>query len=140
MMGWHLDRRGEIRLRNVEPLHARKCRQLTERKERLRAGFMTIRLHLYRIRVIEVLTDLPERLEVAIRDLRSVVRCPWCGFKTTNVHETRRVKVKDLDVSGRRMTLVWLRRRFACTNCGEHVGTVTSRSSPTATPARSQES
>lgn len=80
---------------------------------------MTVRLHIYRIRVIGVLTDLPDRLEVVIRDLRSVVKCPWCGFKTTKIHETRRVKVKDLDVSGRRTTLVWLRRRFTCTNCGE---------------------
>ena len=81
---------------------------------------MTLRLHLYRIRVVEVLTDLPERVEVVIRDLRSVVRCPWCGFKTTKVHETRRVRVKDLPVDGRKKTLVWLRRRFECTSCGEH--------------------
>ncbi|MBK5229524.1 MAG: hypothetical protein JJE05_13590 [Actinobacteria bacterium] len=42
----------------------------------------------------------PERVEVVIRDLRLVVRCPWCGFKTTKVHETRRVRVKDLPVDG----------------------------------------
>jgi len=53
---------------------------------------MSVRLHLYRIRVIEVMIDLPERLEVVVRDLRSVVRCPWCSFKTSKVHETRRVK------------------------------------------------
>jgi hypothetical protein len=45
------------------------------------------------------LVDLPDRLEVLIKDLRSVVRCPWCGFKTTKVHETRRVKVKDVERS-----------------------------------------
>jgi hypothetical protein len=49
-----------------------------------------------RIRVVEVAVDLSERLEVVVRDLRSVVRCPWCGFKTSRVHETRRVKVKDV--------------------------------------------
>jgi transposase len=80
---------------------------------------MTVRLHLYRIRVVEVLIDLPERLEVLVRDLRSVVRCPWCGFKTSKVHETRRMRVKDLPSDGRPKTLVWLRRRFECTNCGE---------------------
>lgn len=80
---------------------------------------MTVRLHLYRIRVVEVLVDLPERLEVVIKDLRSVVRCPFCGFKTTKIHETRPTKVKDLPVSGRKVTLVWLRRRFLCSNCGE---------------------
>jgi transposase len=80
---------------------------------------MSVRLHLYRIRVVEVLIDLPERLEVVIRDLRSVVRCPFCGFKTTKVHETRRVKVRDLAQGQRPTTLLWLRRRFECTSCGE---------------------
>ena len=80
---------------------------------------MTVRLHLYRIRVVNVLVDLPERLEVVVRDLRPVVRCPFCGFKTTKVHETRRVKVKDLARGRQRVTLIWLRRRFRCDNCGD---------------------
>jgi len=50
---------------------------------------MTVRLHLYRIRVIEVLIDLPERLEVVVRYLRSVVRCPFCGFSKDEDEEYR---------------------------------------------------
>ena len=80
---------------------------------------MRVRLHLFRIRVVEVVADLPERLEVVIRDLRSVVRCPFCGLKTTKVHETRRVKVRDIPRGSQRVTLIWLRRRFECINCGE---------------------
>ena len=80
---------------------------------------MTVRLHLYRIRVVDVLVDVPERLEVLVTDLRSVVRCPFCGFKTNQVHEIRRAKVKDLPRGDQRVTLVWLRRRCACLNCGE---------------------
>jgi transposase len=80
---------------------------------------MRVRLHLHRIRVVEVLTDLPERLEVVIRDLRSIVCCPFCGFKTSKVHETRRVKVKDVPRGAQRITLIWLRRRIECTSCGE---------------------
>lgn len=80
---------------------------------------MTVRLHLHRIRVIGVLVDLPERLEVLVRDLRSAVRCPFCGFKITKVHETRRVEVKDVPRGRQSVTLIWLRRRFQCTNCGE---------------------
>jgi transposase len=80
---------------------------------------MTVRLHLYRIRVVQVLVDLPERLEVVVRDLRSVVRCPFCGFKTTKVHETRRVKVTDVSRGAQGVTLIWLRRRFRCDNCSE---------------------
>ncbi len=80
---------------------------------------MTVRLHLYRIRVVDVLVDLPERLEVMVADLRSVVRCPFCGFKTNKVHETRRVKIKDVPRGAQRVTLLWLRRRLSCPNCGE---------------------
>jgi transposase len=80
---------------------------------------MRVRLHLCRIRVVEVLIDLPERLEVVIKDLRSVVRCPFCGFKTNQVHETRRVKLKDVPRGTQQVTLIWLRRRFQCSDCGE---------------------
>jgi transposase len=80
---------------------------------------MTVRLHLYRIRVVDVLVDLPELLEVVVTDLRAVVRCPFCGFRTNKVHETRRVKIKDVPRGDQKVTLVWLRRRFCCLNCGE---------------------
>jgi transposase len=79
---------------------------------------MTVRLKLNRIRVVEVVTDLTERLEVVVADLRSVVTCPSCGLKTSKVHDARRVKIKDLPVLGAKTTLSWLRRRFSCDNCG----------------------
>jgi transposase len=79
---------------------------------------MTIRLKLRRIRVVEVVADAHDRLEVAVRDVRSIVRCPWCGIKARRVHDTRRVRIKDLPVLGAPTTLIWLRRRFACDNCG----------------------
>jgi transposase len=80
---------------------------------------MTVRLHLRRLRVVEVAVDVPERLEVVVEDVRSVVRCGHCGFKTDTVHDRRRVRVTDLSYGGRRTTLVWLRRRFRCDECGE---------------------
>lgn len=79
---------------------------------------MTIRLHLRAMRVIEVVEDLPERLVIAVVAISSVIRCPDCGFKTVKVHATRKVKVADLPISGRPVTLVWHRRRFRCANCG----------------------
>lgn len=80
---------------------------------------MTVRLKLRRIRVVGVISDETERLEVSVQDLRSVLKCPWCGLKTTKVHDVRRVRVSDLPVLGAKTTLVWLRRRFSCGNCGE---------------------
>ena len=78
---------------------------------------MTVRLHLRRMRVVEVTVDEPERLDVVVADLRTVVRCPACGYRTTRVHETRPTRVRDLPARGQRTTLIWLRRRFECTNC-----------------------
>lgn len=80
---------------------------------------MTVRLHLRRIRVVRVLVDLIERLAVEVADVRRVVRCRWCGFKTARVHDRRQLKVKELPTQGRETTLVWVRRRFRCDECGE---------------------
>ena len=79
---------------------------------------MSVRLHLKRLRVTRVVVDEIERLEIEVTDTRTVVRCPFCGFKTSRVHETRRVMIKDLPL-GRPTTLVWLQRRFECENCGQ---------------------
>ena len=83
---------------------------------------MRVRLHLRLIRVLTVLVDTPTRLEVEVASTRSWPRCPFCGFKTRTVHDQRQRKIRDLPVSGRRMTLVWIRRRFVCSNCdGRHL-------------------
>ena len=78
---------------------------------------MRVRLHLRLIRVLTVLVDTVGRLEVEVASTRSWSRCPFCGYKTRTVHDTRRRKIRDLPVSGRRVTLVWVRRRFNCANC-----------------------
>jgi len=83
------------------------------------SDIMRVRLHLRLIRVLAVLVDTASRLEVEVISTRSWSRCPFCGFKTRTVHDRRRRKIRDLPVSGRRTTLVWIRRRFACGNCDE---------------------
>lgn len=80
---------------------------------------MQVRLHLRLIRVLEVLTDTIDALVVAVGSTRSWSRCPHCGFACRDVHDTRTKKIRDLAVSGRRVTLVWHRRRFSCANCAE---------------------
>src|SRR5690606_23212360 len=80
---------------------------------------MSVRLHLRRIRVIAVVVDLVEKLVVEVADTRRVVRYSWCGFKTTRIHDSRRLRVRDLAAHGRPTTLVWVRRRFSCGECSE---------------------
>ena len=80
---------------------------------------MRVRLHLRQIRVVEVVVDTPTVLRVQVELTARRVRCGHCGFKCHRVHDIREPEVRDLEVSGRRTTLVWMRRRFGCGNCGE---------------------
>ena len=78
---------------------------------------MAVRLHLAQIRVLEVVEDTPGALVVSVESTLLRLRCAQCGFKCRRVHDRRAKRVRDLEVSGRRMTLVWQRRRMVCDNC-----------------------
>ena len=80
---------------------------------------MSVRLHLSGVRVRGVPVDDRERLEVEVESARGWSRCPLCGFRCHKVWDRRVKRVRDLEVSGRRMTLLWRRRRFWCGNCEE---------------------
>ena len=75
-------------------------------------------LHLRQIRVSDVLTDTPAVLRVRVASTLTRPRCVACGFKCHRVHDVREREVRDLTVSGRPVTLVWMRRRMVCDNCG----------------------
>ena len=79
---------------------------------------MRVRLHLRQIRVLEVLVDTPAVLRVRVASTETRPRCPHCGFKCHRVHDVREREIRDLPVSGRPVTLVWMRRRMVCDNCG----------------------
>ena len=78
---------------------------------------MRVRLHLRQVRVLAVVVDTPEELWVRVESTVSRPRCPHCGFKCHRVHDIREREVRDLEVSGRPVTLVWMRRRMVCGNC-----------------------
>ena len=64
-----------------------------------------------------MLEDAPDALRVSVESTFRRLRCAQCGFKCHRVHDRRAKKVRDLEVSGRRTTLVWSRRRMVCGNC-----------------------
>ena len=80
---------------------------------------MSVRLHLGGVRVLGVLVDTVDRLEVEVESTRGWSRCRHCGFRCHRVWDRRSKRVRDLEVSGRRTVLVWRRRRFWCANCEE---------------------
>ena len=83
------------------------------------SNVMSVRLHLWGVRVRGVGVDSVDRLDVEVESSREWSRCPQCGFRCHKVWDRRAKRVRDLGVSGRRTTLVWRRRRFECSNCGE---------------------
>ena len=78
---------------------------------------MGVRLHLRETRVLRVQIDTPSELRVEVESTVRRPRCPAWAFKCSRVHDTREREIRDLGVSGRRMTLVWQRRRFRCGSC-----------------------
>ena len=96
---------------------------------------MRVRLHLRRVRVLEVVSDAPFELVVEVESAVRRPRCPECGFACSSVHDVRSKRVRDLEVSGRAVVLLWRRRRMACGGCGgrfledhpEFEGAMTSR-------------
>ena len=79
---------------------------------------MSVRLWLPQVRVLGVAVDAPERLVVRVASTVRRPRCPHCGAPSGRVHDRRDNKVRDLEVSGRPVTLVWERRRLVCGPCG----------------------
>ncbi|MDE0116325.1 MAG: transposase family protein, partial [bacterium] len=96
---------------------------------------MRVRLHLRQVRVLGVVSDTPFDLVVEVESAVGRPRCPECGFACSSVHDVRSKRVRDLEVSGRAVVLLWRRRRMACDGCGgrflegrpEFEGAVTSR-------------
>ena len=80
---------------------------------------MQVWLHLSGVRVMRVLVDTVERFEVEVGSAREWSRRRHCGFRCYRVWDRRSKRVRDLEVSGRRTTFVWRRRRFECGNCGD---------------------
>ena len=78
---------------------------------------MAVRLHLPQIRVLAVVVNTPGALVVEVESTLLRLRCAQCGFKCHRVHDGRSKKVRDLEVAGRRMTLVWQQCRMVCGNC-----------------------
>ena len=78
---------------------------------------MSVRLWLPRIRVLEVVVDAPEQLVVRVVSTVSLPRCPDCGTPSGRCHDRRDREIRDLEVSGRPVTLVWKRRRMVCDVC-----------------------
>ena len=83
------------------------------------AGSIRLRLRLPQVRVIGVMEETLEKLEIGVESTAPTGRCPKCGARCVRVHDRRLRKIRDLRIWGKAVTLLWRRRRFACDVCGK---------------------
>ena len=79
---------------------------------------MRVRLGLRQVKVLGVVSDTPFELVVEVESSVRRPRCPDCGSGCSGIHDVRVKRVRDLEASGRVVTLLWRRRRLVCGGCG----------------------
>ncbi|WP_420625652.1 ISL3 family transposase [Candidatus Poriferisodalis sp.] len=84
----------------------------------MKRDVMSVRLWLPRVEVLGVVVDAPERLVVRVRSTVCRPCCPDCGTPSGKAHDRRDREIRDLEVSGRPVVLVFEQRRMVCEVCG----------------------
>jgi len=91
-------------------------------------------LGLARVRVLDVTEDVG-RLVVRAESVPDVVGCPVCGV-VAHAHDREVVRLVDAPSFGRRVTLVWVKRRYVCPEPCCPTVTFVEQDSPWPRPAR----
>ena len=84
----------------------------------MKRDVMSVRLWLPRFRVLGMVVDAPERLVVRVRSAVCRGCCGGCGTPSGRVHDRRDREIRDFEVSGRPVTLVFEQRCTVWDACG----------------------
>ena len=68
---------------------------------------------------IEKLDETEEEILLQISMERKMHICKRCGGKTDRIHDYRVREVRDLELRGKPVRLLYRRRRYACPACGK---------------------
>jgi len=66
---------------------------------------------------VTAVCERADELDVEVELTVVASRCRLCGGRELEVKERPRVRVRDLPLAGRAVTLVWRKRRFRCRAC-----------------------
>ena len=69
--------------------------------------------------LIEKLDETEEEIILQISMERKMHICKRCGGKTDRIHDYRVREVRDLELRGKPVRLLYRRRRYACPACGK---------------------
>ena len=67
--------------------------------------------------IVQSFEQIPEGLLLHLCFSREQAVCPRCQQPTAEIHQFHRRPVRDLSISGQRVTLDLVRRRFWCSRC-----------------------
>ena len=68
---------------------------------------------------IENLEETEKEIVLQISLERSTQKCKRCGAETDRIHDYRIRQVRDLELRGKPLRLLYRRRRYACPVCGK---------------------
>ena len=68
---------------------------------------------------IEKLDETEEEIILQISMERKMHSCKRCGGETVRIHDYRVREVRDLELRGKPVRLLYRRRRYVCPACGK---------------------
>lgn len=69
--------------------------------------------------IVKNIKENEKEMYIDIEKPRETCTCPNCGEKTNRIHDYRLQKVKDISAFGKKIILMFRKRRYACV-CGKH--------------------
>ncbi len=68
--------------------------------------------------IIKKVEEKEDKYEIMVEKPRKECVCPDCGSSTEHIHDYRIQKVSDLEAFGKKVMLIYRKRRYAC-SCGK---------------------
>ena len=69
--------------------------------------------------LVEKVENLEKTQRIHIKLVRKAVNCPCCKAETSKIHDYRTQIVKDCEAFGKKVELVFKKRRYVCTCCNK---------------------
>ena len=69
--------------------------------------------------LVEKVENLEKTQRIHIKLVRKAVNCPCCNAETSKIHDYRTQIVKDCEAFGKKVELVFKKRRYVCGCCNK---------------------
>ena len=70
--------------------------------------------------VVENIKNLNDKVEIYIEVPKSEQTCPFCGSKTSNIHDYYKQTIKDIPIYFKPTYLIYNKRRYHCKHCSKN--------------------